>query len=163
MQIPIYSKLKTKLESKGIDNISSGQIAWFVCSVIFTYLLFLLIVIINTRTISFENLKFFTFEGFFKSLAFIFANHFFLFIFMWIVCIINFFNIKNLIPITLNWIISYCYFVLEINIYFILILCITLCVVFYFLQKRLLYTFLFYFVYMVLTYTLFYLGGGFYK
>ncbi|EAW7398920.1 hypothetical protein FGT46_09780, partial [Campylobacter coli] len=33
MQIPIYSKLKTKLESKGIDNISSGQIAWFVCSV----------------------------------------------------------------------------------------------------------------------------------
>ncbi|EIA40376.1 hypothetical protein cco4_08430, partial [Campylobacter coli 7--1] len=28
MQIPIYSKLKTKLESKGIDNISSGQIAW---------------------------------------------------------------------------------------------------------------------------------------
>ncbi|HED6603929.1 TPA: hypothetical protein R5Z00_001767, partial [Campylobacter coli] len=33
MQIPIYSKLKAKLESKGIDNISSGQIAWFVCSV----------------------------------------------------------------------------------------------------------------------------------
>ncbi len=77
MQIPIYSKLKAKLESKGIDNISSGQIAWFVCSVIFTYSLFLLIVIINTGTISFENLKFFTFEGFFKSLAFIFANHFF--------------------------------------------------------------------------------------
>ncbi|AJC90750.1 hypothetical protein [Campylobacter subantarcticus] len=33
LQIPIYSKLKAKLESKGIDNISSGQIAWFVCSV----------------------------------------------------------------------------------------------------------------------------------
>ncbi|HDZ5066296.1 TPA: hypothetical protein RTH03_001583 [Campylobacter jejuni] len=33
MQIPIYSKLKAKLESKGIDSISSGQIAWFVCSV----------------------------------------------------------------------------------------------------------------------------------
>ncbi|WP_144624657.1 hypothetical protein [Campylobacter coli] len=28
MQIPIYSKLKAKLENKGIDNISSGQIAW---------------------------------------------------------------------------------------------------------------------------------------
>ncbi|MCW1360001.1 hypothetical protein [Campylobacter sp. US33a] len=34
MQIPIYSKLKAKLENKGIDNISSGQIAWFVCSLI---------------------------------------------------------------------------------------------------------------------------------
>ena len=34
MQIPIYSKLKAKLESKGIDNISSGQIAWFVCSLV---------------------------------------------------------------------------------------------------------------------------------
>ncbi|TEY00976.1 hypothetical protein [Campylobacter sp. US33a] len=42
MQIPIYSKLKTKLESKGIDNISSGQIAWFVCSLILTFTIFLI-------------------------------------------------------------------------------------------------------------------------
>ncbi|MBZ7964344.1 hypothetical protein [Campylobacter sp. 2457A] len=33
MQIPIYSKFKVKLESKGLDSITSGQIAWFVCSV----------------------------------------------------------------------------------------------------------------------------------
>ncbi|MGM8975272.1 hypothetical protein ACTFDJ_06050, partial [Campylobacter jejuni] len=42
MQIPIYSKLKTKLESKGIDNISSGQIAWFVCSLILALAIFLI-------------------------------------------------------------------------------------------------------------------------
>lgn len=33
MQIPIYSKFKVKLESKGLDSIISGQIAWFVCSI----------------------------------------------------------------------------------------------------------------------------------
>ena len=33
MKLPIYSNLKTKLESKGLDSITSGQIAWFVCSV----------------------------------------------------------------------------------------------------------------------------------
>ena len=38
MQIPIYSKLKAKLESKGIDNISSGQIAWFVTSAIVSFI-----------------------------------------------------------------------------------------------------------------------------
>ena len=33
MKIPLYSQLKLKLESKGIDSITSGQIAWFMCSV----------------------------------------------------------------------------------------------------------------------------------
>ncbi|RDU61412.1 hypothetical protein CQA53_10150 [Helicobacter didelphidarum] len=33
MKLPIYSKLKAKLESKGLDPTTSGQIAWFVCSV----------------------------------------------------------------------------------------------------------------------------------
>ena len=33
MKLPIYSNLKAKLESKGIDSITSRQIAWFVCSV----------------------------------------------------------------------------------------------------------------------------------
>ena len=77
MQIPIYSKLKAKLESKGIDNISSGQIAWFVCSVVFTYMLFLLILIANVRSISFEDFRFLTFVGFFKFFTWVFTNHFF--------------------------------------------------------------------------------------
>ena len=32
MKIPIYSKLKAKLESKGLDSTTSGQITWFVVS-----------------------------------------------------------------------------------------------------------------------------------
>ena len=43
LQIPIYSKLKAKLESKGIDNISSGQIAWFVCSLVLALVTFLIV------------------------------------------------------------------------------------------------------------------------
>ncbi|EPW1842729.1 hypothetical protein ACWE6L_002002 [Campylobacter coli] len=43
MQIPIYSKLKEKLESKGIDNISSGQIAWFVCSLILALVTYIIL------------------------------------------------------------------------------------------------------------------------
>ncbi|EEO7736039.1 hypothetical protein G6U45_001874 [Campylobacter coli] len=43
MQISIYSKLKTKLESKGIDNISSGQIAWFVCSLILALVTYIIL------------------------------------------------------------------------------------------------------------------------
>ncbi|HDZ5066294.1 TPA: hypothetical protein RTH01_001589 [Campylobacter jejuni] len=42
MQIPIYSKLKAKLESKGIDSISSGQIAWFACSVCLALISFII-------------------------------------------------------------------------------------------------------------------------
>ncbi len=38
MNLPIYSSLKAKLESKGLDSITSGQIAWFVCSVGIVYL-----------------------------------------------------------------------------------------------------------------------------
>ncbi|MDE7317915.1 MAG: hypothetical protein K2N12_09345 [Helicobacter sp.] len=32
LKIPLYSQLKPKLESKGLDSITSGQIAWFVSS-----------------------------------------------------------------------------------------------------------------------------------
>ncbi|EAI3389589.1 hypothetical protein [Campylobacter coli] len=43
MQIPIYSKLKAKLESKGIDNITSGQIAWFVCSLVLALVTYIIL------------------------------------------------------------------------------------------------------------------------
>ncbi|EDO8012427.1 hypothetical protein GZH75_001779, partial [Campylobacter coli] len=71
MQIPIYSKLKAKLESKGIDNITSGQIAWFVCSVGIVYLLsiFLYLHGVNKEGISFNRIF----------IAF-YINHFFCFI-----------------------------------------------------------------------------------
>ncbi|WP_245945903.1 hypothetical protein, partial [Helicobacter didelphidarum] len=40
VKIPIYSHIKAKLESKGLDSITSGQIAWFVCSVIIGFTIF---------------------------------------------------------------------------------------------------------------------------
>lgn len=38
MKIPIYTQVKAKLESKGIDSITSGQIAWFIASVIISFI-----------------------------------------------------------------------------------------------------------------------------
>ncbi|MBZ7935784.1 hypothetical protein H2279_03905 [Campylobacter sp. B0100352/1] len=38
MQFPIYSKFKAKLESKGLDSVISGQIAWFVCSLVIAFI-----------------------------------------------------------------------------------------------------------------------------
>lgn len=35
MKIPLYSQLKLKLESKGLDSITSGQIAWFGSSIVY--------------------------------------------------------------------------------------------------------------------------------
>lgn len=40
MNLPIYSNLKAKLESKGLDSITSGQIAWFVCSLLCSAILY---------------------------------------------------------------------------------------------------------------------------
>ena len=40
MNIFIYSNLKAKLESKGLNSITSGQIAWFVCSISLFCILF---------------------------------------------------------------------------------------------------------------------------
>ncbi len=41
IKIPIYSQIKSKLESKGLDSTSSSQISWFVCSmVLFCFCIF---------------------------------------------------------------------------------------------------------------------------
>ncbi len=96
MQIPIYSKLKTKLESKGIDNISSGQIAWFVCSVVFALVTFLIIYF--TVIIEDKNLFLAIFE-LFQWQLFIFIIYF---------CIpFNLLYIYNAIPLVLSSIIMF--------------------------------------------------------
>ena len=41
MNLFIYSNLKAELESKGLDSITSGQIAWFVCSISLFCILFM--------------------------------------------------------------------------------------------------------------------------
>ncbi|WP_215425152.1 hypothetical protein, partial [Campylobacter jejuni] len=96
LQIPIYSKLKTKLESKGIDNISSGQIAWFVCSVVFALVTFLIIYF--TVIIEDKNLFLAIFE-LFQWQLFIFIIYF---------CIpFNLLYIYNAIPLVLSSIIMF--------------------------------------------------------
>ncbi len=96
MQIPIYSKLKTKLESKGIDNISSGQIAWFVCSVVLALVTFLIIYF--TVIIEDKNLFLAIFE-LFQWQLFIFIIYF---------CIpFNLLYIYNAIPLVLSSIIMF--------------------------------------------------------
>ncbi len=96
MQIPIYSKLKTKLESKGIDNISSGQIAWFVCSVVLALVTFLIIYF--TVIIEDKNLFLAIFE-LFQWQLFIFIIYF---------CIpFNLLYIYNAIPLVLSSVIMF--------------------------------------------------------
>ncbi|MGM8984237.1 hypothetical protein ACTFDY_00970, partial [Campylobacter jejuni] len=96
MQIPIYSKLKTKLESKGIDNISSGQIAWFVCSLILAlaiFLIFYFTVIIEDKNLFLAIFELFQWQ---------------LFIFIIYFCIpFNLLYIYNAIPLVLSSIIMF--------------------------------------------------------
>ncbi|MCW1332275.1 hypothetical protein OLP47_05940 [Campylobacter jejuni] len=54
MQIPIYSKLKAKLESKGIDNISSGQIAWCLGSGYIALICAVFVVVYKLKNLEFE-------------------------------------------------------------------------------------------------------------
>ncbi|WP_144667833.1 hypothetical protein [Campylobacter jejuni] len=54
MQIPIYSKLKTKLESKGIDNTSSGQIAWCLGSGCIALICAVFVVVYKLKNLEFE-------------------------------------------------------------------------------------------------------------
>ncbi|ARJ56605.1 hypothetical protein [Campylobacter cuniculorum] len=96
MQIPIYSKLKAKLESKGIDNISSGQIAWFVCSLVLALVTFLIVYF--TGIVEDKNLFLAIFE-LFRWQLFIFIIYF---------CIpFNLLYIYNAIPLVLSGIMMF--------------------------------------------------------
>ncbi len=83
MKIPLYSQLKLKLESKGIDSITSGQVAWFMCSV-----------------------------GIFITPIIYFHIHFVTFFCMFCVFVLNFFYIKNMLSLLLSifstfWLLDY--------------------------------------------------------
>ncbi len=86
MNLPIYSNLKAKLESKGLDSITSGQIAWFVCSSV---------CIIP---------------------AIFFPIHFVIFLCLFCIFILNTLYIKNLLPLSLSiftsiWLLDYEYLI----------------------------------------------------
>ena len=83
MQIPIYSKLKAKLESKGIDNISSGQIAWFVASAIVSFIFCTLFIvggnILNNTLNNVFDLFFNRFFDFLRAVFFLIFISYFLY------------------------------------------------------------------------------------
>ncbi|MFY4691536.1 hypothetical protein ACOTVD_10960 [Campylobacter jejuni] len=152
MQIPIYSKLKAKLESKGIDNISSGQIAWFVCSVGIIYLISILLYLYGVIK-----------EGISLNRIFIafYVNHFFYFVFMWFILLLNLFHKENTISLTLSILTAIAYFY---NPYFAYILIFIICIIMYITKKqRWFYIYCIGLSYIYAIYIIFNLRGGFYK
>lgn len=62
MKLPIYSNLKTKLESKGLYSITSGQIAWLCFSGLVSFIIgFFCALYISTNFNSFEAPRIFLF------------------------------------------------------------------------------------------------------
>ena len=152
MQIPIYSKLKAKLESKGIDNISSGQIAWFVCSVGVVYLfsIFLYLFGVIKEGISLNRIF----------IAF-YINHFFCFMFMWLILLSNLLYKENTISLILAILTIIAYFY---NPYFTYILAFIIYIIMYVMKKqRWLYIYCIGLSYIYAIYIIFNLRGGFYK
>lgn len=86
LKIPIYSRFKNYLESKGLDSATSGQIVWFVFSVVIAHILF---------AIAFsENILGLVFP------AHLYNNFIKLFFFLFIFCL-NIFYKHNFIPMSI--------------------------------------------------------------
>ncbi|EEO24899.1 MULTISPECIES: hypothetical protein [Helicobacter] len=152
MKLPIYSNLKTKLESKGLDSSTSGQIAWFVCSVGVVYVFSMIVYTygVNKEGISLDKI----FVAFY-------INHFFCFIFMWLIFLLNLLYKENTISFILSMIITIIYFYNE---YFSCIVALIIGVILYITKKqRLFYTCFVGLVYIIVIYIVFDLRGGFYK
>ncbi|AJC92578.1 hypothetical protein CSUB8523_1068 [Campylobacter subantarcticus LMG 24377] len=141
LQIPIYSKLKAKLESKGIDNISSGQIAWFVCSVGIFIIPMVYFYISNNY------------------------DQFTILFFMLFIFILNMLYIKNFFALLLLVILIFIYMKYHEFIYnFKILFFIFAPIIFIFLRAwRILITFLCGYIFLVAMVYIFELLGGFYK
>ena len=152
VKIPIYTKLKAKLESKGLDSVASGQMAWFVCSVGVVYLFSMILYLYGVTKEGIPINKIF--------IAF-YINHFFCFIFMWLIFLLNFLYKENTISFILSLITTIIYFYNE---YFSYIVALIICVILHIVNKqRLLYTYFIGLTYIIIIYVVFDLRGGFYK
>ena len=127
MKLPIYSNLKTKLESKGLDSITSGQIAWFVCSIGIVYLFSMLLY-------SYGVIK----EGIplHKLFIAIYINHFPFFAFMWLILLLNLLYKENTTSLILSIATAIVYFYNE---YFAYMLALIICVILCNIKQRLSY------------------------
>lgn len=151
MNLPIYSNLKAKLESKGLDSITSGQIAWFVCSVGVVYLFSMILYLygVNREGIPLDKIF----------IAF-YINHFFCFIFMWIIFFLNCLHKVNCIPLLLAILQTWLWFYSPYSAYIIFPI---ICLILYKIKKRLFYTHFVSIFYIFILYYVFELRGGFYK
>lgn len=137
--LPIYAQLKAKLESKGLDSITSGQIAWFVCSL---------------------GCLFFVPFIYQDQYTFLFATFF--------TYVINLIYIYNIIPLSLVvvfaliWMKTSYYF--SDVIYILGVICLVLMLICFILKKwRFIVTFCFGWAFWAISLRVFYLLGGFYK
>ena len=108
MKIPIYTKLKARLESKGIDSVSSGQMAWFVCSIVFSWTI---VFFINTINLSLDSFIYNLFQN--NIIHTIKITILFTFVF-------SFLYYKSAIPLGLSLFISMCTFFLLHDIWYII-------------------------------------------
>ncbi|OBV29291.1 hypothetical protein BKN38_03165 [Helicobacter sp. CLO-3] len=95
MKILIYSRFKNYLESKGLDSVTSGQIVWFVFSVVISYIIFTMMSLgsklSGTADVSFLYCI---------SLAYLYNNFTKLFFFLFIFCL-NIFYKYNFMPMSI--------------------------------------------------------------
>ena len=140
MNLPIYSNLKAKLESKGLDSTTSGQIAWFVCSM----------------------------GIFIPPMLYLYQDQYTFLFFMFFIFVFNLLYIANVFPFSLViafiWThIVYSYDFREI-IYILVVAFIVLVLICFILKKwRFLITFCFGMAFIFLSLKLFQMLGGFYK
>ena len=133
MKIPIYTQIKARLELKGLDSTTSGQIAWFVCSVVVPIIIFFVISCIYNIIIgNFYNAFFITlYENLYE---FIWFNLLLIFIF-------NLFYIRNAIPIIVAFAITFC-LILEHKLYIVVVCLCTLSFVCIFYKQLIIYVLL---------------------
>ena len=108
MNLPIYSSLKAKLESKGLDSTTSGQIAWFVCSMVFSWTI---VFFINTINLSLDSFIYNLFQN--NIIHTIKITILFAFVF-------SFLYYKSAIPLGLSFFISMCIFFLSYDMWYII-------------------------------------------
>lgn len=108
MNLPIYSSLKAKLESKGLDSTTSGQIAWFACSIVFSWTI---VFFINTINLSLDSFIYNLFQN--NIIHTIKITILFAFVF-------SFLYYKSAIPLGLSFFISMCIFFLSYDMWYII-------------------------------------------
>ncbi|MGX3045135.1 hypothetical protein [Helicobacter sp. T3_23-1056] len=156
MKIPIYAQLKSKLESKGLDSTTSGQIAWFVFSFFVSHLIFICWWLIANKINDIIDFM----KYIYVPILAPYFSHFFSLFFMWCIFLLNCLYKINMIPLISAIVILWIYFY---NVVISVCFFCAIVIVLFFMQKRLCLTFIIAVSYLALSFYIFDLRGGFYK